>query len=328
MEELARRWRFRFWSGICRAHYAGVLTWRGKWNEAEAEIEDATRDLQASRPPYVAEGIVRLAELRRRQGRLDEAAELFAQTEGHPLALLGSAEIALERGESKEAEDLLQRYLRQTPEENQTLRAPAFELLVRTYVALGDDVQATAALKTLQSIATAVATQALLASAAFAAGAVAVAAADYQMASHHFQDAVALFRRGRAPYEAGRARIELANVLYALGRLNTAQNEARAAMDSLRSVGAHREAERAEALLQQFTRAKRGSAQAARSSPLTPREIEVIRLVAQGLSDKEIAARLNISEHTIHRHIANILTKLDVPSRAAAVAFAAKNSLL
>jgi DNA-binding NarL/FixJ family response regulator len=63
-------------------------------------------------------------------------------------------------------------------------------------------------------------------------------------------------------------------------------------------------------------------------SPLTARERDVLRLVAGGLADKEIAARLSLSPHTIHRHVSNILSKLDLPSRAAAVAHAAKLGLL
>jgi DNA-binding NarL/FixJ family response regulator len=62
--------------------------------------------------------------------------------------------------------------------------------------------------------------------------------------------------------------------------------------------------------------------------PLTERELEVLRLAAQGLTDKEIAARLHRSEHTIHRHLANILGKLDLPSRTAAVAYALRQGVL
>jgi DNA-binding CsgD family transcriptional regulator len=62
--------------------------------------------------------------------------------------------------------------------------------------------------------------------------------------------------------------------------------------------------------------------------PLTGRELDVLRLVAQGLSDKEIAQRLFISPHTVHRHISNVLLKIDQPSRAAAVAWAARQSLV
>ena len=62
--------------------------------------------------------------------------------------------------------------------------------------------------------------------------------------------------------------------------------------------------------------------------PLTSRELEVLRLVAKGLGDKEIAGRLHLSGHTVHRHISNIRTKLGLPSRSAAVAWAAQNGLL
>jgi LuxR family transcriptional regulator, maltose regulon positive regulatory protein len=329
MAEFAERLHFHFWSGICRAHYAGVLTWRGHWSEAETELKRATQELQASRPPYVADSAVRLAELRRRQGRLDEAAALFAQSDGHLLAFLGSAEIALDRDDPQEAEALLQKFLRQMPEENKTLRAPAFELLVRTYVALDDNVQAATALRTLQAITVMVKTPLLRASTAFAEGVVAVAATDYQAACYRFEDAVTLFQQSGAPYEAGRARIELANVLYALDRVEAAQKEARAALELLQSIGARREAQRAATLLQQVDAlAYLSGTTIDNSSPLTVREVEIIQLVAEGLTDKEIANRLFISEHTVHRHISNIMTKVNAPSRAAAVAFAARQNLI
>jgi LuxR family transcriptional regulator, maltose regulon positive regulatory protein len=71
-----------------------------------------------------------------------------------------------------------------------------------------------------------------------------------------------------------------------------------------------------------------GDASASPESPLTPREVEVLALVAQGLSNPEIAARLVISEHTAHRHLANILRKLDLASRAAAAAWATRHGLV
>jgi LuxR family transcriptional regulator, maltose regulon positive regulatory protein len=321
MAEFAERLHFHFWSGICRAHYAGVLTWRGHWSEAETELKLAAQELQTSRPPYVADSAVRLAELRRRQGRLDEAAALFAQSDGHPLAFLGSAEIALTLDDPLEAEALLQKFLRQMPTENRSLRAPALALLVQTYLALNDERQATAALESLQAITAIVMTPLLQASTAYCQGLLAVAATDYQAAAHQFEDAVALFHHNGAPYEAGRARIELAQVLYALDRPEAAQREAEMARQSLQSIGAEREAQRAAALAQRVTAVDT-------PSPFTAREVEVLQLVAEGLTDKEIAGRLSISEHTVHRHIANIMTKADAPSRAAAVAFAARENLI
>ena len=75
-------------------------------------------------------------------------------------------------------------------------------------------------------------------------------------------------------------------------------------------------------------RPERSGDEPAAAPGLTRRELEILRLVAQGLSDKEAAAVLGLSEHTIHRHISNVLNKLDVPSRAAAVAQAAQRGLL
>jgi tetratricopeptide (TPR) repeat protein len=76
---------------LCRAHYAGVLTWRGVWNEAEKELLRATADLRARRPAQWGDGLTRLAELRRQQGRLEEAGELLSRAEPHPFVPLGRA---------------------------------------------------------------------------------------------------------------------------------------------------------------------------------------------------------------------------------------------
>ncbi|MBA3443432.1 MAG: helix-turn-helix transcriptional regulator [Gemmatimonadales bacterium] len=95
------------------------------------------------------------------------------------------------------------------------------------------------------------------------------------------------------------------------------------------SSGAARHAAAARILIQELDLKPHGPiGPTARLGRLTPREIEVLRLVAQGLSDREAAARLKLSEHTVHRHIGNILTKTGLPSRAAAVAQAARNGLL
>jgi LuxR family maltose regulon positive regulatory protein len=90
-----------------------------------------------------------------------------------------------------------------------------------------------------------------------------------------------------------------------------------------------RQAARAEALLQRLRQAPITPQQGAPDPQLlSPRQQEVLRLIAQGLSDQEIAAQLMLSQHTVHRHVTNILTRLDVPSRSAAVAYAAREGLL
>ena len=90
-----------------RRHYAGVLIWRGLWREAEAELLQADRELSVTRPASSrAQAIVRLADLRRRQGRFSESAQLFAQVEGNAAALPRMAALALDVGDAERARDL------------------------------------------------------------------------------------------------------------------------------------------------------------------------------------------------------------------------------
>ena len=96
MLEFAKRWRILDLFAVCRAHYGAILVLRGTWEEADATFEAALRELRASRPGIVFEALVRRADLRRRQGRFEEAAELFRQVEFHPYAQLGLAHVALD----------------------------------------------------------------------------------------------------------------------------------------------------------------------------------------------------------------------------------------
>ena len=143
----------------------------------------------------------------------------------------------------------------------------------------------------------------------------------YQDARRACEDALDRFAEVAAPYDAARARLGLARALAALGRDDAAAAEAKAARVAFAALGAIREVRRAEAPLSDD--ATRRSL-----SDLTPRELEVLRLVAQGLNTAEIAERLVVSPHTVHRHMANIRAKLRLPSRAAAVAHAARVGLL
>ena len=115
------------------------------------------------------------------------------------------------------------------------------------------------------------------------------------------EDAIDAFERAQAPYEAAEARLALAELLDARG----AARERAAARDALRRLG-HGEP----------------------LPELTPREREVLVLLTEGLSNREVAERLVVSEHTVHRHVTNILRKLDAPTRAAAAALAARHGLI
>lgn len=224
------------------------------------------------------------------------------------------------------AADFAERYLRRLPASNRVERASGLELLVRAELLLGRRREAAATLQELASIAEEVGTSPLAGSARYAAG-LAAAGDDPESARRHFEDAVDLFQQSGAPFETARARIELARSLAALGRVDEARAEADRAVSLLSAMHADTEIARARAAVP-GTAAETFSGAAPPDSPLSRREIEVLRHVAQGLSNLEVGERLFISEHTVHRHVANILTKLEVSSRAAAVARGLRDKLI
>jgi len=332
LKAFCAKWRLRPLFAVCRTQYASICMWRGTWIEAEAELTAATRELAASRPAMTSDGVVRLAELRRRQGRLVEAAALFDQAEPHPLAALGRAELAFDRGDARAAAEQAERYLRRVLPHNRTDRATGLDLLVRALVSAGEMDAAKTALAELSAIAVLVGTVPMKAAASLAGGYVAAAGDQVDIARRHLEDAVDLFVRCSAPYELARARIELARVLASTGRMEAARAEAQRAVDLLTELKAELDLSRARALIDSLAThdlPERGDKpRVADNAGLTARELEVLRLVAEGLNNQHIGERLFLSEHTVHRHVANIFTKLSVSSRAAAVAQAARRGLL
>jgi len=145
----------------------------------------------------------------------------------------------------------------------------------------------------------------LRASAALAEGLLAAALDEHERARRLLEDAVDRYERSGAPFEAAQARLALAGVLTALGRNDRAALESAGAVRALRALGAVGD----------------------RRTTVTPREREVLALLADGLTNRQIAERLVVSEHTVHRHVANILRKLDLPSRSAAAAHAVRAGL-
>jgi LuxR family maltose regulon positive regulatory protein len=333
VQRFSREWGITPALTVCRTQHAAMLIGRGDWTEADAELGQALEQLTASRPLLSVESLEQLGELRRRQGRREEAEAYFARAEGRSLPLLGRGAMALDRGDAEQAVDLLERFLRRTPPDNWCGRAGALELLLRGRLALGQRDEAAAVASRLSELASRVATPTIRAASCLALGLLASDAGACEEARRHFEDAVDLFLGAHAPFEAGRARLDLGECLLRLGRAGSAQREARAALEIFQRLGSMHETAKAQGLL-----ARRGAkadrpplaipASAAPGAELSPREIEVLRLVAQGLGDKEIADRLNLSGHTVHRHVSNIRTKLGLPSRAAAVAWAAHNGVL
>ena len=332
IKEHSRKWGLKPLFAVCRTQYASICMWRGAWGDAERELTDACDELAICRPGMTTDGLARLGELRRRQGRLEEAALLFDRSGAHPVASLGRAAIALDKGDARSAAELAERHLRRLPVKNRTERAAALELLIRALAARadGNDLdRARVALEEIRGIAADAQTSPLLASASQAAGLMALAEGDLDAARRALEDAVDLFERSEAPFEVGRARVDLACVMDKLGRTEAAVAEVDRALAELTKLDARLEMSLAQAVRDRLASPQPARPAAARDATgLTVRELEVLRLISNGLSNQAIAERLCISEHTVHRHVANTLSKLDVPSRSAAVAHAARRGLL
>jgi DNA-binding CsgD family transcriptional regulator len=318
MRSVGERLNGRHLIGVCRSAYGQVLTCRGEWPAAETELIAALADLEAMRPGMAPDGLARLGELRARQGRFEEARALFERALPHRPALVGLGTLALEEGDARGAADIAERILRRIGEAAPVERIPALELLARARGGLVDFDRAGEALVELTDIVERLGTPYLRGRARLVVGEVAELSGDHEQARRSLEDALDLFAESAAPYEEALSRLALSRALASLGRADAASAEAGRARDAFAKLGASRDASRSGGI----------SKGTGGIGELTPREREVLRLIAEGLSDAEIAERLVVSPHTVHRHVANVRTKLRLPSRAAAVAYATREGLL
>jgi LuxR family transcriptional regulator, maltose regulon positive regulatory protein len=323
VKEFSARVGFASLFGICRGHYGAILILNGSWKEAERELEGAIAQLATSRPPLEPEPLVWLAELRRRQGRFDEARALLDRTAGEPSALLVRAALAIDEGDARSAVRLAERFLASVPEESQATTLAARELLLRARLMRGETDAARSLATNIEAAAGRIGTVAARAMGRLALGMTAAREGKLDEARHALEDAADLFGRATMPFEQAAARLELASVLMTAGERDAAGREAQNALETFERLEAKHEVARAKSMLAGLspgsTRRPAGS--------LTSRELEVLQLLADGSTNSQIAARLFVSEFTIKRHVANILKKLDLPSRAAAAAHAVRDGL-
>jgi ATP/maltotriose-dependent transcriptional regulator MalT len=303
-------WQARHFFGVCRTAYGEVLATGGDWPSAEQELLSAVKDLRTTRPALAAPTAVRLGRLRVRQGDLAEARSLFESALPLPQAILALGELDLMDGDAAAATDAADRVLRRLGDASVLDRLPAFELLARARAAADDGDGAAAAADQVEDQAARLATPYMRGRGRLVRAEVLSAVGDHDDARQAAEDAADLFTACSAPFEAARARMILSGALEELGRPEHAEVQARAAREAFALLGA------------------RGQERLRTTEELSPREVDILRLVARGLGDAQIAQRLFLSPHTVHRHIANIRTKLGVRSRAAAVAYATRHGLL
>jgi DNA-binding NarL/FixJ family response regulator len=316
-------------AAFCRAHYGGILTAAGRWAEAETELVQAARHFDRGMSGRRDAAIIRLADLRLRQGRLEEAGQLLEGLEQHPDVVPTLAALHLARGEVALARDLLERATQGGSDEEvptvgaSTMLGPLLALLVDVHLEQGnlDDAELTA--RRLGRIAEAQRGPYLRAIAALAKGQVCVATGNGD-ARACLHEALEGFARAQLPMELARTRLEMAHALS--GRSpEVAIAEAKAALEDFERLKALRHADAAGALLRSLGAPIRIGPKGI--GALTRREAEVLQLIGAGLSNAEIGDRLYISRKTVEHHVGNVLSKLGLRNRAEAAAYATRQKI-
>jgi len=300
--------------GACRTVHADVLVAAGRWPEAEHALESALATHERYIPQMGVAAIARMGELRVRQGRLAEAAQLLAGAAEESSTLRALAQLRLAEDRPRVAAALLERGLRGT-EGNAVRGAQMLAPLVDARLACGDVVGARESADQLAAIAAASGIRLIAARADLAAARVALAAGDEGDAAESAHRALTAFGALAMPFDVGEARFELARAL-AGPSPEVAVDEARAAIAAFRALGATRGLDAAAALLRDLGGATGGRGRV--SGELTAREREVLELVALGMSNAQIARTLVISEKTAGHHVSRILMKLGVHNRTEA----------
>jgi DNA-binding CsgD family transcriptional regulator len=320
---LARWWEEQpeliAFTGRCLAHRAEILQLHGEWPEAlEAARRARERCERAMNRRAAGQAAYQQAEVLRRQGDFAAAAAAYRDAnacgrEPQPgLALLRLAE-----GDARAAGAAIHRALAETePPLERSRLLPAYAEIM---VALGDLDGARHACDELAEIAVDFPSAMLGAIAAYVQGSVELAAGDAHAALVSLRRALQAWQELAAPYEAARARVLVATACRALDDEDTALLELEAARVIFEDLAARPDLERLDVLTRTREDNRHG---------LTGRELEVLRLVAAGRTNREIAETLVLSEHTVARHVQNIFGKLRVSSRTAATAFAFENDLV
>jgi ATP/maltotriose-dependent transcriptional regulator MalT len=299
--------------GVCRVHRAQLLQVRGKWAEAEAEIVRVCDELARMNIAAVGMAYYELGEVRRCRGDLAGAEVAYADChrlgrDPHP----GLALLWLAQGKHGAAFDALRAAIGSTVDP--LARTRLLGALTEAAVAVGDVAAARRAADDLDDAAKTYASSGLVAAAALARGRVRLASGDLDGAIASLTSARQAWQDLGARYQVAQVRRLLAGALSERGDGAAAALERSAVEAELAALGVR-------------TDDRWTEPSASRPGGLTAREVEVLGLVAQGLSNRDVAGILALSEKTVARHLANIFIKLGVSSRTAAAAFAHEHGL-
>ena len=303
--------------GQCLAYRAEIMRLQGDWSDALLEAQRA-RD-RLSGHPAVGMAFYQEGELHRLRGDYAEAEDAYRQANewGHS-PQPGLAELRLAQGDATAAAAAIRRVVDEV--QDRAARSRVLAATVEIGLAVGDVGAARAAADELSTLAAELDAPLLRAVASTALGTVLLAEGDARAAGDTLRSAWVAWRELEAPYEAARVRVLVGLACRALGDDDTAEMELDAARAVFERLGAAPDLARMDSL------ANRASSRGTHG--LTPRELQVLRLISAGSSNKAIAADLVLSERTVDRHVSNIFAKLRVSSRAAATAYAYQHQLV
>ena len=304
--------------GRCLVYRVELMQLHGAWPEAIGEARRAQELLSRPPPePAVGEALYQQAELHRLGGEFSEADVAYREaSQWGRRPEPGLALLRLAQGQSKAAWAAIRRALDEAPAD--PARARLLDPLVEIALAVGDLKAAREGADVLARIAGATEAPLLKAIADRAVGTVLLAEGNPRAALGALRAAAANWQKIDAPYESARVRVTIGLAMRQLGDADSAELEFDAARRVFGALGALPDLTRLDALT---------GATAVRPDGLSGREVEVLRLLAAGKTNRSIAADLGISERTVDRHVSNVFTKLDVSSRSAATAYAYEHDL-